>query len=101
MKVRGFVRVEGFGETYESGDFQFEAMPGEGQFLQLLTPEPTEYPIDRIGFIQDGHMFVAAVWLARTPIDAWSLREEAAEDRGALDVATLIKQAAEGGASDA
>jgi hypothetical protein len=99
MKVRVFVPVEGSGESYESGDFQFEAMPAEGQFLQLLTPEPTEYPIDRVGFIQEGHTFTAAVWLSRPPIDAWSLRSEAAENDLALDVATLIKQAARGGDS--
>jgi hypothetical protein len=80
MKVRVFVPVAGKAEAYDCSDFQFEAMPVEGQFVRLFTPEPTDLPIERVGFIQEGYTFVAAIWLARPPLDAWPLRTEAAAE---------------------
>lgn len=80
IKVRVFVPADGSSETYECDDFHFETMPREGQFLRLFTPEPGDYPIERVGFIQEDAYFVAAVWVARPPVKAWASRQE--QDEG-------------------
>jgi hypothetical protein len=80
MKVRVFVPVDGSAGQYEAGDFHFEAIPLKGQFLRLFTPEPGDYPVERIGFIQEERYFVTAVWVARPPVEAWISQQEEADE---------------------
>ena len=80
MKVRVFVPAEGSNEQYEGSDFHFETMPLEGHFLRLFTPEPGDYPIERVGFIQEDRYFVAAVWVALPPVEAWISQQEEADE---------------------
>lgn len=85
MKVRVFVPVDGSHELYDGSDFHFETMPLQGQFLRLFTPEPGDYPIERVGFIQEERYFVAAVWVARPPVDAWISQQEEIEEAANQD----------------
>ncbi|MBB6192908.1 hypothetical protein FHS51_003162 [Sphingobium wenxiniae] len=64
MKVRVFIPDPATRGDYLGYDFDFETMPQAGQFLRLTDDEnPGDYPIDKIGFIQDREAFIASVWL--------------------------------------
>lgn len=63
MRVRIFLPMDDALEPFAFGEFHFDTMPQVGQVLRLADFEDAEYPVERVGFIQEDEHFVGAVWL--------------------------------------
>jgi hypothetical protein len=67
MKVRVFIYTGEEGEEYSGQDFEFEVMPQAGQSLRFTEQEVEDQTVEKVGFIQDGQSFIAAVWMKAKP----------------------------------
>jgi len=66
MKVRVFVPREfgpANGSSFRGTDFNFPMLPSVGHVLHLTDEHAGEFTVVKVGFIQEGPSFVAAVWL--------------------------------------
>ncbi len=63
MKVFVFLPGDGLLEPFPYGQFDFDVMPQAGQFLQFTELEGADYPVERVGYIQDENAFIGAIWL--------------------------------------
>lgn len=63
MEVRVFLPSEPPLEPFPYGDFAFDTMPQEGNILQFADLPGANYPVEQVGFIQEGKSFIGAVWL--------------------------------------
>jgi hypothetical protein len=84
MRVRVFLPADETLEQFPFGEFEFDVMPLEGQILRFTDLEDADYPIEQVGFIQDGESFVGAVWLGPPRPRSGSLEGSAELDEEAI-----------------
>jgi hypothetical protein len=51
------------GASLNGSDHVFPMMPSVGHVLRFTNERAGEFTVAKVGFVQDGHAFVAAVWL--------------------------------------
>ncbi len=63
MQVRIFKPTEDDHEVYVGEDFDFDFLPAVNQSLRFSAEPGYPFEVERVGFIQDGKKFGAAIWL--------------------------------------
>lgn len=51
------------GATFSGTDYRFPGLPSIGQLLRLTDTRAGDFTVSKVGFVQDGDAFVAAIWL--------------------------------------
>jgi hypothetical protein len=88
MKIRVFVPSEldpADGSTFSGTDHIFPILPSIGHVLRFTDERAGEFTVAKVGFMQDGLAFVAAVWLdgakTNSPINSGPIDEGDDQDR--------------------
>jgi hypothetical protein len=63
MQVRIFKPTEDDHNVYVGEDFDFDVLPAVHQTLRFSAEPDYPFEVERVGFIQDGKTFGAAIWL--------------------------------------
>ena len=87
MKVRVFVPREcgpADGFTFDGTDYNFPMLPSVGHVLHFTNERAGEFTVVKVGFMQEGPSFVAAVWVEGAKTKATSHSDPNGE-RGDVD----------------
>lgn len=71
MIVRVFVPKDldlADGSTFDGTDHEFPVLPHVGHSIRFTDERQDHFKVERVGFIQEGYVFVPAVWCKGDPI---------------------------------
>lgn len=84
MKVRVFAPRDfdpADASAFSGTDHVFPALPSVGHVLHFMHERAGEFTVAKVGFIQEGPIFVAAIWLDGPQTRQPSIAEPGGQDR--------------------
>lgn len=74
MKIRVFVPGDESEANYSGQDHHFPSLPKLGDTIRFAAPQPGDFIVTRVGFIQEGEAFIGAVWTRREQLSGYEQR---------------------------
>lgn len=84
MKVRVFAPCDfgpADGSAFSGTDHVFAVLPSVGHVLQFTDERAGDFTVAKVGFVQEGAAFVAAIWLDGAKTRPPSIAEPSEKDR--------------------